>query len=322
MAMRYPNCGSDNIDDQINCSKCGVDMKGLPKDNRIVFPCPYCGTENYDTATECKSCHNQVQSPFVYCTKCGTRNLARIDVMLNGWQTTLGSFVYKVFADNGAGVPDVSSALVTGMLVPRQDCQFTDVTFNGWFVADFTDISVNPGGVYYIWVNLPLGSPDWAANWKSWDSILDGNNIDYYPRGEAWNFVELVPHPYPAPQADFTFITYYSPVEEVAWAVEASPHTLNLKSNGNSIAVNVELPAGFGYSDVDASSIQLNGVPQASDSSPQIGDFDNDGLTDLAVKFPRQEVLLTLSVGDSMLVVTGTGSGIHFVGNCTVKVIG
>jgi hypothetical protein len=249
-------------------------------------------------------------------------NLARVDVMLNGWQTTLGSFVYKVFADNGAGVPDVSSALVTGMLVPRQDCQFTDVTFNGWFVADFTDISVNPGGVYYIWVNLPLGSPDWAANWKSWDSILDGNNIDYYPQGEAWNFVELVPHPYPAPQADFTFITYYSPLEEVAWAVEASPHTLNLKSNGNSIAVNIELPAGFGFSDIDVSPIQLNGVPQASGSSPQIGDFDNDGLTDLAVKFPRQEVLLTLSVGDSMLVVTGTGSGIHFVGNCTVKVIG
>jgi predicted RNA-binding Zn-ribbon protein involved in translation (DUF1610 family) len=76
MAMNCPNCGSDNLDDQINCLKCGADLKGLPKDDRIVFPCPYCGTENYDTATECKSCHNQVHSPFVYCTKCGTRNLA------------------------------------------------------------------------------------------------------------------------------------------------------------------------------------------------------------------------------------------------------
>jgi hypothetical protein len=151
---------------------------------------------------------------------------------------------------------------------------------------------------------------------------LNGNNIDYYPQGEAWNFVDLMPNPFPAPQQDFTFITYYSPVEEIAWAVEASPHTLNLKSNGNSIAVHVELPAGFGYGDIDAASIRLNGVPQASGSSPQVGDSDNDGLTDIVVKFPREEVLLTLGVGDSMLVLTGTGSGIHFEGTCPIRVIG
>ncbi len=78
--MKCPECGSDNLDDQLNCMNCGANMKTpLNNDNRIDFPCPFCGTMNYDTATECKSCHNEIRSPYVYCPACGTRNLAASD---------------------------------------------------------------------------------------------------------------------------------------------------------------------------------------------------------------------------------------------------
>ncbi len=76
MVVRCPKCGSDNLDEEIYCLRCGEELKPMGKDASNTFPCPYCGTENYDTVTECKSCHNQIQSPYVYCANCGRRNLA------------------------------------------------------------------------------------------------------------------------------------------------------------------------------------------------------------------------------------------------------
>jgi len=74
--MNCPKCGSENLEGEVYCLKCDSELKELGKDASSVFACPYCGTENYDTATECKSCHKEIQSPFVYCTRCGRRNLA------------------------------------------------------------------------------------------------------------------------------------------------------------------------------------------------------------------------------------------------------
>ena len=81
--LKCPECGSDNLDDQISCLNCGADMKPLTNDDRIDFPCPFCGTMNYDTATECKSCHNEIRTPYRYCPACGTRNLTSDRVCRN-----------------------------------------------------------------------------------------------------------------------------------------------------------------------------------------------------------------------------------------------
>ena len=74
--MKCPKCGAKNRRDELYCVSCRADLKAARKDESVVFTCPFCDTENPETATECQSCHKPIQSPFVYCTQCGRRNLA------------------------------------------------------------------------------------------------------------------------------------------------------------------------------------------------------------------------------------------------------
>jgi ribosomal protein L40E len=74
--MKCQKCGSKNRDDDLYCVQCGAELKVIGKDDSVVFACPYCDAENPEAATECQSCHRPVNSPFVYCSACGRRNLA------------------------------------------------------------------------------------------------------------------------------------------------------------------------------------------------------------------------------------------------------
>ncbi|MCS7367684.1 MAG: hypothetical protein NDF52_07385 [archaeon YNP-WB-062] len=52
-----------------------------------------------------------------------------------------------------------------------------------------------------------------------------------------------------------------------------------------------------------------------------VGDYDNDGVEDLMVKFDMQAVKSILIVGTQTITITGTVSGIPFQGTDTIKVI-
>jgi len=102
---------------------------------------------------------------------------------------------------------------------------------------------------------------------------------------------------------------------------------LNLKSKGKWVTAYIEFPEGYNVSDIDISSILLNGtIPVDVNAPTAIGDFDNDGVPDLMVKFNRTAVCqLILSrgitVGNVTLSVSGKlANGIGFEGCDTIRV--
>jgi len=103
--------------------------------------------------------------------------------------------------------------------------------------------------------------------------------------------------------------------------VDFEPDVLNLKSKGKLVTVYIKLPEGYNVNEIDISSIRLNGVIQAEPHPTEVGDYDNDGVEDLMVKFDRETVKSILSLGTQTITITGTVSGIPFQGTDTIEAI-
>jgi hypothetical protein len=84
--------------------------------------------------------------------------------------------------------------------------------------------------------------------------------------------------------------------------VDFDPDTSDLKSKGKWVTGYIELPVGHGYavSQINVSSIRLNGTVPALAKPTEIGDHDKDGVPDLMVKFDRAAVQAILQVGDNV----------------------
>ena len=105
--------------------------------------------------------------------------------------------------------------------------------------------------------------------------------------------------------------------------IDINPNTLNRNSNGKWITCYIELPQGFNVSNITISSILLNGIISAQSQPTNIGDYDNDGIPDLMVKFSRSAVAQILQPGDNVEIkVSGTlVSGMEFEGVDYITVI-
>lgn len=120
-------------------------------------------------------------------------------------------------------------------------------------------------------------------------------------------------------------VTHESAAEIVLeWGVHATvdikPDTLNLKSKSKRITAYIELPEGYNVDDVDIYTVTLNNTGQAELHPAKIGDYDNDGVLDLMVKFDRVLVVDLLSVGEATLTITGEVAGTPFQGSDTIRV--
>jgi len=73
--------------------------------------------------------------------------------------------------------------------------------------------------------------------------------------------------------------------------VEIEPKSLNLKSKGRCITTHTELSDNYDVKDVNVSTMTLNNTIPAKLKPITIGDYDNDGIPDLMVKFDRAEVI-------------------------------
>lgn len=84
--------------------------------------------------------------------------------------------------------------------------------------------------------------------------------------------------------------------------VDFDPNTFNLESKGQWVTVYFELPVGHGYdvSMIDSGSIMLNGQIGAEVKPTEIGDYDNDGIPDLMVKFNQLTVQNILQIGEKI----------------------
>ncbi|MDO8473150.1 MAG: hypothetical protein Q7T05_04955 [Dehalococcoidia bacterium] len=112
--------------------------------------------------------------------------------------------------------------------------------------------------------------------------------------------------------------------------IDVTPDTLNLKSQSdkNAISAYIELPNGYDVRQIDVSTVRMkiNGKVISAQAAPaSVGDYDADGVPDLAVKFDRQAVINALSgrIGNVDLTISGQlVGGPQFSGSDTLKVIG
>ncbi len=73
--------------------------------------------------------------------------------------------------------------------------------------------------------------------------------------------------------------------------LDINPNTLSLRSEGKWITAYIELPEGYKVEDINVSSIMLNETIPALPMPIRIGDYDNDTIPDMMVKFDRQAVI-------------------------------
>jgi len=127
----------------------------------------------------------------------------------------------------------------------------------------------------------------------------------------------------------------FIPPPEITATVDIDPDTLNLKSESKWITAYIELPEGYDVSDINVSSILLNDTIPVDLSAPiAVGDYDEDGILDLMVKFDRASVIsyILANINKTKLfeersirvILTITGylnDGTLFQGTATIRVL-
>jgi len=98
--------------------------------------------------------------------------------------------------------------------------------------------------------------------------VIDENNIDHYPLINPW-----------------------TPKPVITSTVNIKPDVLNLGCRGIWVTAYVELPEGYNVSDINPTTLVLNNTILIDLEAPVgIGDYDNDTIPDLMVKFNRATV--------------------------------
>jgi len=160
-------------------------------------------------------------------------------------------------------------------------------------------------------VALSLGSSNWnpqrAADFMSlaWDYA--GETVE--PSGTVSVTLDLYVSKFVVGVGDFVFDIVISVTRELTSfymifsagtvlylrimeaTVDLHPQALNLGSKGKWITAYIELPEGYDVENIDVSLIMLNESIAAESRPAAIGDFDNDALPDLMVKFDRAQVI-------------------------------
>lgn len=106
--------------------------------------------------------------------------------------------------------------------------------------------------------------------------------------------------------------------------LDVDPDTLNTRSHGRWITAYIELPEGYNVSDIDLSSVLLNGSISAEFKPSEVGDHDNDGTLDLMAKFDRGALLELIEnvTGDRIILnVSCQVSGTLFEGYDSIRKI-
>ncbi len=107
-----------------------------------------------------------------------------------------------------------------------------------------------------------------------------------------------------------------------AW-LDIDPDTLNLDNQGTWLTCYLELPLGFDVGAIDVSTVMLNDQVPAQLHPTQVGDYDQDGVADLMVKFDQALAQAALAVGNAVpMTVSGKlKDGTEFKGCDTIRVI-
>ncbi|MFC1925912.1 WD40/YVTN/BNR-like repeat-containing protein [Chloroflexota bacterium] len=181
------------------------------------------------------------------------------------------------------------------------------------------------GTSYYlhgIWGSSP--SDIYAVG--SWDSILhyDGSSWSQMTIGTSCHLQGIWGSSSDVFAVGYDGIILHCSIQpnQVPAQIDFNPDTLNLKSKGKRVTTYIELPEGYDIDQVDISSIMLNDTVPAEAKPTKVGDYDNDGVPDLMVRFDGSLVRDILTAGDEIeITIAGEVAGVGFEGSDTIRVI-
>ena len=117
------------------------------------------------------------------------------------------------------------------------------------------------------------------------------------------------------------FCSAQEPDSLLVAALDFDPDALNLKSNGRWVTCYIELSEGYDPNDIDQSGVAFMDSIPAVDHPGGVGDYDDDGIEELMVKFPRADVGAMLAPGDSVEVwVSAWVGSLAFTATDTIRV--
>jgi len=189
----------------------------------------------------------------------------------------------------------------------------TDEGFYSLMVSNTTEGEIST----FKATDIPTSSNvihQYTINWNDLSQGEDGINIQIDADGDG-TFEQTI-----TADNELTHDEFMLQTETI---IDINPDTLNLNSSGNWITCYIELPDNYGVADIDTSTVLLNDVVPAEDHPTDIGDYDNDGIPDLMVKFDRQVVQGILEPGENVAI-TVTGklfAGTQFEGTDYIRVI-
>lgn len=137
--------------------------------------------------------------------------------------------------------------------------------------------------------------------WSDYPGDDDGSGTGKHAiAGDGIGDTEI---PWPGPDYDnYPLMDPWAPIPPVVAAtIDIDPDTLNLVGNGKWVTTYIELPENYYPDEVDITSIRLEDfLPVESAAPMEIGDYDEDGIPDLMVKFDRAVVQAYLSGSATM----------------------
>jgi probable HAF family extracellular repeat protein len=260
------------------------------------------------------------------------------------WGSSFDGFSFAAGINNNQDVVGYSST----DLGEFHACLWTNngeiIDLGGLWLPDSTSLKyslandINDNGEVVGYSTTDLGEFH-ACLWTEADAMIDLGKLSSFDASIAWaineegtivGMSERVSSPLPVNHA-----TLWSLSCTITATVNIDPDTLNLKSNGNWIIAYIELPTGYDVNNIAIDSIRLTIDTQDFsvdlEAPISIGDYDNDNIPDLMIKFDRTAILHFLEVpdqiseiGDGSLIefqISGIIVGSPFIGTDWIKVI-
>jgi len=162
-----------------------------------------------------------------------------------------------------------------------------------------------------------------SINFQYWDNgpLLGGNYWSGY-KGQDANHDGIGDTPYPMIKGAQDRYPLVKPWNRVQAALGLDPGGLRLENGKGRITVHIELPAGLPAEDIDTSSLLLNHAVSPERAQFSMGDYDDNGVTDLTAKFSLIEASRILRPGENVeLIISGRlKGGFPFEGRRSLKV--
>jgi len=176
--------------------------------------------------------------------------------------------------------------LAPAMIAESDEIEYIDVdlAYLAQHIEDFFMMSVRTNGTSGLFISV-LWTPDHTDG-----VVVDVGPVLPFPPMDSVVIVEGWVYWTHDVECSF-YLVYADSWVVIPATIDIDLDMLNLKSIHQWLTCYIELPEGYNVSDIDVSSIRLNNTISVDFDAPTfIGDYDNDTIPDLMVKFNRTEV--------------------------------